>query len=160
MVTVTVFYVLVNVAYYTVMSPAELLQSEAVAVVGGAGLLTPTLTPHAFTFHSLRSPADVCPPRSAGIGVPGPLSGGPVLPRSPQRGLLWVTQVCEQSSCRAPRGRGGVNGALTDAAFALLCCRMLFVGAREGHWPPIFSMIHIRKQTPLPAVLLMVKWRQ
>lgn len=36
MVTVTVFYVLVNVAYYTMMSPAELLQSEAVAVVGGA----------------------------------------------------------------------------------------------------------------------------
>lgn len=36
MVTVTVFYVLVNVAYYTMMSPAELLQSEAVAVVSGA----------------------------------------------------------------------------------------------------------------------------
>lgn len=36
MVTVTVFYVLVNVAYYTVMSPAELLRSEAVAVVSWA----------------------------------------------------------------------------------------------------------------------------
>lgn len=36
MVTVTVFYVLVNVAYYTMMSPAELLQSEAVAVVSDA----------------------------------------------------------------------------------------------------------------------------
>lgn len=34
--------------------------------------------------------------------------------------------------------------------------RMLFVGAREGHWPPIFSMIHIRRQTPLPAVLFLV----
>lgn len=33
MVTVTVFYVLVNVAYYTMMSPAELLLSDAVAVV-------------------------------------------------------------------------------------------------------------------------------
>lgn len=33
MVTVTVFYVFVNVAYYTMMTPAELLQSEAVAVV-------------------------------------------------------------------------------------------------------------------------------
>lgn len=39
-----------------------------------------------------------------------------------------------------------------------LCCRMLFVGAREGHWPQIFSMIHIRRQTPLPAVLLLVKY--
>lgn len=33
MVTVTVFYVLVNVAYYTMMTPAELLISDAVAVV-------------------------------------------------------------------------------------------------------------------------------
>lgn len=40
---------------------------------------------------------------------------------------------------------------------------MLFVGAREGHWPPIFSMIHIRRRTPLPAVLFLVNkkklWR-
>jgi len=33
---------------------------------------------------------------------------------------------------------------------------MLFVGAREGHFPLIFSMIHIRRQTPLPAVLFLV----
>jgi len=40
----------------------------------------------------------------------------------------------------------------------LLCsCRMLFVGAREGHFPLIFSMIHIRRQTPLPAVLFLVQ---
>lgn len=35
MVAVTVFYVLVNVAYYTMMSADELLMSEAVAVVSG-----------------------------------------------------------------------------------------------------------------------------
>lgn len=33
MLTVTVLYVLVNVSYYTVMTPDELLASEAVAVV-------------------------------------------------------------------------------------------------------------------------------
>lgn len=33
MVTVTVCYVLVNVAYFTAMTPAELLLSDAVAVV-------------------------------------------------------------------------------------------------------------------------------
>lgn len=34
MVAVTFLYVLVNVAYYTMMTPAELLLSDAVAVVG------------------------------------------------------------------------------------------------------------------------------
>ncbi|XP_062472409.1 cystine/glutamate transporter-like isoform X2 [Pezoporus occidentalis] len=33
--------------------------------------------------------------------------------------------------------------------------RTLFVASREGQWPPLFSMIHIRRHTPLPAVMLM-----
>ncbi|XP_030400046.1 cystine/glutamate transporter-like isoform X1 [Gopherus flavomarginatus] len=34
--------------------------------------------------------------------------------------------------------------------------RTLFVASREGQWPPLFSMIHIRRHTPLPAVMLML----
>uniref|UniRef100_A0A8C4RUD4 Cystine/glutamate transporter-like n=1 Tax=Erpetoichthys calabaricus TaxID=27687 RepID=A0A8C4RUD4_ERPCA len=34
--------------------------------------------------------------------------------------------------------------------------RMLFSGSREGQWPVLFSMIHIRRHTPLPAYPLMV----
>uniref|UniRef100_H3D1F2 Si:ch73-352p4.8 n=1 Tax=Tetraodon nigroviridis TaxID=99883 RepID=H3D1F2_TETNG len=99
MVTVTVFYVLVNVAYYTVMSPAELLGSEAVAVT--------------FANRALQ-------------------------------GLTSLVPLLVALSCL-----GALNGGFFVAP------RMLFVGAREGHWPPIFSMIHIRRQTPLPAVLLL-----
>ncbi|XP_051785488.1 cystine/glutamate transporter-like isoform X1 [Erpetoichthys calabaricus] len=33
--------------------------------------------------------------------------------------------------------------------------RMLFSGSREGQWPILFAMIHIRRHTPLPAVLIM-----
>ncbi|XP_077663658.1 cystine/glutamate transporter-like [Eretmochelys imbricata] len=33
--------------------------------------------------------------------------------------------------------------------------RTLFVASREGQWPPLFSMIHIRRHTPLPAIMLM-----
>ncbi|MBN3306324.1 XCT protein, partial [Amia calva] len=44
-------------------------------------------------------------------------------------------------------------GALNGGFF--VAPRMLFVGAREGQWPVLFSMIHIRRQTPLPAVLLL-----
>uniref|UniRef100_A0A8C4X5P8 Solute carrier family 7 member 11 n=1 Tax=Erpetoichthys calabaricus TaxID=27687 RepID=A0A8C4X5P8_ERPCA len=36
--------------------------------------------------------------------------------------------------------------------------RMLFSGSREGQWPILFAMIHIRRHTPLPAVLIMVTY--
>ncbi|MBN3293364.1 XCT protein, partial [Polypterus senegalus] len=45
-------------------------------------------------------------------------------------------------------------GSLIGGCFATP--RMLFSGSREGQWPVLFSMIHIRRHTPLPAVLLMV----
>ncbi|KAF7658947.1 hypothetical protein LDENG_00005540 [Lucifuga dentata] len=99
MVTVTVFYVLVNVAYYTMMTPAELLASEAVAVT--------------FANRALQVLAPVIP--------------------------ILVALSC----------LGALNGGLFSSP------RMLLVGAREGHWPPLFSMIHIRRHTPLPAVLLL-----
>ncbi|XP_005456698.1 cystine/glutamate transporter isoform X3 [Oreochromis niloticus] len=98
-VAVTVFYVLINVAYYTMMTPAEVLLSDAVAV---------TFANRAF------------------------------------QGLAPVIPILVAISCL-----GALNGGFFGAP------RMLFVGAREGHWPAIFSMIHIRRHTPLPAVLLL-----
>ncbi|XP_049422831.1 cystine/glutamate transporter isoform X6 [Epinephelus fuscoguttatus] len=99
LVTVTVFYVLVNVAYYTMMTPAELLVSDAVAVT--------------FANRALQGLASVIP--------------------------FLVALSC----------LGALNGGFFGSA------RILFVGAREGHWPPVFSMIHIRRHTPMPAVLLL-----
>ncbi|XP_030625656.1 cystine/glutamate transporter [Chanos chanos] len=99
MVTVTVCYVLVNVAYYTMMTPGELLMSDAVAVT--------------FASRALQSVASVVP--------------------------ILVAVSC----------LGALNGGFFGAP------RMLFVGAREGQWPALFSMIHIRRQTPLPAVLFL-----
>ncbi|XP_068613809.1 cystine/glutamate transporter-like [Brachionichthys hirsutus] len=98
MVAVTVCYVLVNMAYDTMMTPAELLQSETVA-----------LTFANRAFHGMAS----------------------VIP-------FLVALSC----------LGALNGAIFGGP------RIMFVGAREGHFPPIFSMIHIRRKTPLPAVLL------
>ncbi|KAG7495829.1 cystine/glutamate transporter-like [Solea senegalensis] len=97
MVTVTVLYVLINVAYYTVMTPAQLLMSDAVAVT--------------FANQSIQSFAPVIP-------------------------------VLVALSCL-----GALNGGTFGSP------RVLFVAGREGHWPAIFSMIHIRRRTPLPAVL-------
>uniref|UniRef100_A0A8C3RUE5 Cystine/glutamate transporter n=1 Tax=Chelydra serpentina TaxID=8475 RepID=A0A8C3RUE5_CHESE len=45
---------------------------------------------------------------------------------------------------------GSLNGGIFAAA------RMLFAASREGQWPPVFSMIHSRRNTPFPALLLML----
>lgn len=96
--------------------------------------------------------SDLCQPRPPGISVCSSYSGGHVVPRGAQWWILRGAQVLHISNdsfvCRPP------TRLSKDLGFC--CGRMLFVGAREGHWPPIFSMIHIRRQTPLPAVLLMV----
>ncbi|XP_053575003.1 cystine/glutamate transporter [Bombina bombina] len=44
-------------------------------------------------------------------------------------------------------------GALNGGIFA--SSRMLFAASRENQWPPLFAMIHIRRHTPLPALILM-----
>uniref|UniRef100_A0A667WL16 Solute carrier family 7 member 11 n=1 Tax=Myripristis murdjan TaxID=586833 RepID=A0A667WL16_9TELE len=100
MVIVTSCYVLSNVAYYAVMSPEELLASEAVAVTFAEKLMGKFST---------------------------------VVP-------VFVAMSCY----------GSMNGCL----FAI--SRMFFVASREGHLPEVLSMIHIRRHTPLPAVLALV----
>ncbi|XP_058481471.1 cystine/glutamate transporter-like isoform X2 [Solea solea] len=97
MVTVTVLYVFINVAYYTVMTPAQLLMSDAVAVT--------------FANQSIQSFVPVIP--------------------------VLVAMSC----------LGALNGGMFGST------RLLFVAGREGHCPAIFSMIHIRRRTPLAAVL-------
>ncbi|KAK3545062.1 hypothetical protein QTP86_033252 [Hemibagrus guttatus] len=99
MVIVTTLYVLVNVAYYTMMTEDELLISDAVAV----------------TFASKA------------------------LPRLASLVPLLVSMSC----------LGTLNGGIFSVP------RMLLVAAREGQWPALFSMIHIRRKTPMPAVLLL-----
>ncbi|KAM9850140.1 cystine/glutamate transporter [Aulostomus maculatus] len=100
MAIVTLCYVLINVAYYTVMSAEELLASEAVAVTFAEKLMLGNLS--------------------------------------------RVVPVFVALSCYGP-----MNGCL----FAL--SRMFLVASREGQLPEVFSMIHIRRHTPMAAVLLL-----
>uniref|UniRef100_A0A3Q3PYR2 Cystine/glutamate transporter n=1 Tax=Monopterus albus TaxID=43700 RepID=A0A3Q3PYR2_MONAL len=92
-------YMLINVAYYTVMSAEELLASEAVAVTFAAKLMG-----------------------NFSIAVP-----------------LFVALSC--------------FGSMNGSSFAL--SRMFYVASREGQLPEVFSMIHIRRHTPLAAVLIL-----
>ncbi|XP_056373531.1 cystine/glutamate transporter-like isoform X5 [Hyla sarda] len=100
LIIVTVCYLLTNVSYYTILTPSEVLSSEAVAMT--------------FADHTL-----------------------------PQ--ISPVISILVAMSC---------FGALNGGIFA--SSRMLFAASREGHWPNLFSMIHIRRHTPLPALLLMM----
>ncbi|KAJ7329098.1 hypothetical protein JRQ81_015272 [Phrynocephalus forsythii] len=98
-ITVIVGYMLTNVSYYTVLTAADVLASQAVAV--------------SFARKAFQS-------------------------------LISVIPILVSLSCF-----GTMNGGIFTFS------RTLFVASREGQWPPLFSMIHIHRHTPLPAVLLM-----
>ncbi|XP_077195944.1 cystine/glutamate transporter-like [Paroedura picta] len=100
LIVVTVCYILTNVSYYAVLTPQEILSSEAVAV--------------SFANKAFKSISSVIP--------------------------ILVALSCF----------GALNGGIFAAS------RMLFAAAREGQWPALFSMIHIQRHTPLPALLLML----
>ncbi|KAG8138278.1 putative Cystine-glutamate transporter-like protein, partial [Naja naja] len=98
-ITVIVGYMLTNVSYYTVLTAADVLVSQAVAV--------------SFARKAFQS-------------------------------LISVIPILVSLSCF-----GTMNGGIFTFS------RTLFVASREGQWPTLFSMIHIQRHTPLPAVLLM-----
>ncbi|KAF7227923.1 cystine/glutamate transporter isoform X1 [Nothobranchius furzeri] len=99
MAIVTFCYVLINVAYYTVMTAGELLASEAVAV---------TFAEKVMGNFSLAVP-------------------------------VFVALSCF----------GSMNGV------TFVVSRLFYVASREKQLPEILSMIHIRRHTPLPAVLIL-----
>ncbi|XP_005745147.1 asc-type amino acid transporter 1 isoform X2 [Pundamilia nyererei] len=95
---VTFVYTLTNIAYFSSMSPEELLSSNAVAVTFGEKLLG---------MFSVIMPISV-----------------------------------------ALSTFGGINGYLFTSS------RLCFSGAREGHLPSLLAMIHYKKCTPIPALLV------
>lgn len=40
----------------------------------------------------------------------------------------------------------------------ILFFRVMYVAAREGHLPEVFSYIHVRQYTPLPSLVVSVSW--
>uniref|UniRef100_A0AAR2LTI1 Cystine/glutamate transporter n=1 Tax=Pygocentrus nattereri TaxID=42514 RepID=A0AAR2LTI1_PYGNA len=102
MVIVTVGYTLANVAYYTVISAAELLASHAVAVTFAEKLMG-----------------------NFSMAVP-----------------IFVALSCF----------GSMNGFTQSFSFFY---RIFYVASREGQLPQILSMIHVRRHTPIAAVIIL-----
>lgn len=128
---VTFVYTFTNVAYFTAMSPQELLSSNAVAVVSGelSSLCSPSPTPKPSLTLGLFS----VPMQTFGEKLLGYFS--------------WVMPVSVALSTF-----GGINGYLFTSS------RLCFSGAREGHLPSFLAMIHVRRCTPIPALLVCVSW--
>ncbi|XP_072036511.1 Y+L amino acid transporter 2-like [Amphiura filiformis] len=97
--TVIIIYVLTNVAYFTALTPAELLASNAVAVTFGDKVLG---------------------------------------------NFSWIVPT---SVVLSVFGSVGAN--------VLAVSRLFFVGARQGHFPDVLSMLNIRRSTPLPSLIVM-----
>jgi len=40
----------------------------------------------------------------------------------------------------------------------VICCRLFFVGSREGHMPEVLCFVQVKRLTPAPAVIFMVQF--
>ncbi|XP_072263593.1 b(0,+)-type amino acid transporter 1-like [Pyxicephalus adspersus] len=95
---VTCIYLLVNVSYFTVMTPQEFLSSDAVAITWGLKVLG---------------------------------------------SWTWIISLGVALSTF-----GSANGIFFSGG------RVCYVAAREGHLPNIISMVHVKRLTPSPALIL------
>ena len=49
---------------------------------------------------------------------------------------------------------------LSNYQYLYLYARVLYVGSREKHFPPLLSMIHVDFLTPLPSIVIVVSLRK
>ncbi|KAG9327872.1 hypothetical protein JZ751_018445, partial [Albula glossodonta] len=125
---VTFVYVFANIAYVTAMSPQELLASNAVAVTFGEKLLG---------VMSWIMPISVALSTFGGVN-----------------GSLFTSS---RSVCPSPITAPTLPQVSTLAP-SLTCFSgfppwLFFAGAREGHLPSLLAMIHVKRCTPIPALL-------
>ncbi|XP_022337898.2 large neutral amino acids transporter small subunit 2-like [Crassostrea virginica] len=99
---VIIQYVLVNISYFLVLTPAQFLSSDAVAII----------------FTQVHFPY-----------------------LTPVMSILVALSVL-----------GVLNASIMGHS------RTIFAGARNGHAPTVFGMLHVRYLTPWPAIILKALW--
>lgn len=132
---VTVVYVITNVAYFAVLSPDQILSSDAVAVSFvkdttfsfGYHDLSLFFLFVFFLFHSC-----VCAPTKVTFA-------------NKMLGIFaWTMPLFVACSTF-----GSLNGAIFASS------RLFFVGARNGHLPGAISLINIQCNTPMPSLIFL-----
>ncbi|KAM4825208.1 B(0,+)-type amino acid transporter 1 isoform 1-T1 [Thomomys bottae] len=128
---VMVCYILMNIAYFTVMTPTELLQSQAVAVTFGDRVLYPAswVVPLFVAFSTIGAANGTC--FTAGSSTSG-LCGS--LERWSHKLPAWADFKPQPSEL-------------------ILLCRLIYVAGREGHMLKVLSYVSVRRLTPAPALI-------
>lgn len=128
---VTIIYVLVNLAYFAVVSRDEMLSSVAVAVTFG---------------NKILGPVAWLIPIFVALSCFGKYSHFVIYLRS------YVPKVLKGNDF--PLFSGGVNGVVFTSA------RLFATGAQDGNLPSFFSLVHYKQQTPIPSLIFSVRKRR
>ncbi|KAI8504402.1 Large neutral amino acids transporter small subunit 1 [Branchiostoma belcheri] len=155
MTIVTIVYLLANVAYFTGMTPQEMLDSDAVAVTFGLRLLGAAwwIIPIFVAFSTFgavngsmfasASRLSHLPPLHMPLSVP-------IFHVSPSADFIIKLSL---PAILIRSGQKMTTGPSVWSAFPL-GDRLYFVGAREGHLPDILAMVNVHRYTPVPSLIL------
>ncbi|CAJ0955466.1 unnamed protein product [Ranitomeya imitator] len=148
-------YLLVNISYYTVMTPTELLQSPAVAVL--TSVLGCFQYMEMFPEHSAVRLLGAVSGRSRGVfpeysGSCGGCSWYMVVLGGCFRYMTFGDRVLYPAAWIIPlfvafSTIGSANGTCFTAG------RLTYVAGREGHMLKFLSYISVKRLTPLPAIV-------
>ncbi|KAI8504398.1 b(0,+)-type amino acid transporter 1 [Branchiostoma belcheri] len=152
---VTGCYLLVNIAYFTVMSPLELLESPAVAATLGTRTLgvMAWIIPLSVAFSTFGAANGTCFTSGSSKTTPRrPHIKTPVL-EDEDSGNWRCLQPSDLST--SYQQFDTFHGDIGDIVIIQqrASCRLCYVAAREGHMVSILSMVHVRRLTPSPALI-------
>ena len=141
----TAIYVLANVAYLAVLTPTEMLSSDAIAVVSFFIFSFFNISMLVILFHF--------PVQTVGDKMLGKF--GWIMPVFVAMSAFGGLSVHIMTSSRLV----GIFliGLWLNVDWFLGCYyRLCFVGARQGHFPDMLALINIDRLTPAPSLIFLV----
>ncbi|GAB1291941.1 b(0,+)-type amino acid transporter 1 [Apodemus speciosus] len=176
---VTVCYILMNIAYFTVMTPTELLQSQAVAVTFGDRVLYPAswVVPLFVAFSTIGAANGTC--FTAGRNIldhafaqGSTLNGETSKWRRPISHVKSVSvracKCCDTHGENPVANSSGVGTSPVPSQPETNYCQgqsyagsrsvlglkvLIYVAGREGHMLKVLSYISVKRLTPAPALI-------